>query len=112
MGAGRQGRGDHNSLIHNTFALEALNQGGNLGKLLPDSDVDVNNASLLLGWLIMVSTAMAVLPVWRSPMISSRWPRPIGPGVNCHKAGHNWLMYAFTVHNARSTLLNGPRSLT
>ena len=24
------------------------------------------------------STAMAVLPVWRSPMISSRWPRPIG----------------------------------
>jgi hypothetical protein len=21
---------------------------------------------------------MAVLPVWRSPMISSRWPRPIG----------------------------------
>ena len=26
----------------------------------------------------MVSSAMAVLPVWRSPMISSRWPRPIG----------------------------------
>ena len=26
----------------------------------------------------MVSTAMAVLPVWRSPMISSRWPRPMG----------------------------------
>ena len=29
-------------------------------------------------WLMMVSMAMAVLPVWRSPMISSRWPRPIG----------------------------------
>src|SRR5262245_57867830 len=29
-------------------------------------------------WLMMVSIAMAVLPVWRSPMISSRWPRPIG----------------------------------
>jgi hypothetical protein len=29
-------------------------------------------------WLMMVSSAMAVLPVWRSPMISSRWPRPIG----------------------------------
>ena len=29
-------------------------------------------------WLMMVSTMMAVLPVWRSPMISSRWPRPIG----------------------------------
>src|SRR5262245_2692010 len=27
---------------------------------------------------MMVSTATAVLPVWRSPMISSRWPRPIG----------------------------------
>ena len=26
----------------------------------------------------MVSTAIAVLPVPRSPMISSRWPRPIG----------------------------------
>src|SRR4026209_1861612 len=29
-------------------------------------------------WLRMVSSAIAVLPVWRSPMISSRWPRPIG----------------------------------
>jgi hypothetical protein len=26
----------------------------------------------------MVSSAIAVLPVWRSPMINSRWPRPIG----------------------------------
>ena len=26
----------------------------------------------------MVSSAIAVLPVWRSPMISSRWPRPMG----------------------------------
>ena len=29
-------------------------------------------------WLRMVSIAMAVLPVFRSPMISWRWPRPIG----------------------------------
>ena len=29
-------------------------------------------------WLMIVSSATAVLPVWRSPMISSRWPRPIG----------------------------------
>ena len=29
-------------------------------------------------WLMIVSIAIAVLPVWRSPMISSRWPRPIG----------------------------------
>ena len=27
---------------------------------------------------MMVSMATAVLPVWRSPMMSSRWPRPIG----------------------------------
>src|SRR4030095_11642152 len=29
-------------------------------------------------WWMRVSRATAVLPVWRSPMISSRWPRPIG----------------------------------
>ena len=29
-------------------------------------------------WLMMASMAMAVLPVLRSPMMSSRWPRPIG----------------------------------
>src|SRR5574343_243673 len=29
-------------------------------------------------WLMIASTATAVLPVWRSPMISSRWPRPTG----------------------------------
>src|ERR1700730_17186706 len=27
---------------------------------------------------MIVSTAIAVLPVWRSPMISSRCPRPMG----------------------------------
>ena len=29
-------------------------------------------------WLMIVSIAIAVLPVCRSPMISWRWPRPIG----------------------------------
>ena len=29
-------------------------------------------------WLMIVSTTIAVLPVWRSPMISWRCPRPIG----------------------------------
>jgi hypothetical protein len=29
-------------------------------------------------WLMIASSATAVLPVPRSPMISSRWPRPIG----------------------------------
>ena len=28
--------------------------------------------------LMIVSMAMALLPVWRSPMMSSRWPRPMG----------------------------------
>src|SRR5215207_1343669 len=28
--------------------------------------------------LMIVSIAIAVFPVWRSPMINSRWPRPIG----------------------------------
>lgn len=34
--------------------------------------------SQLAFWLMIVSTATAVLPVLRSPMISWRWPRPIG----------------------------------
>src|SRR6266542_1554240 len=34
--------------------------------------------SQLARWLMIASTATAVLPVWRSPMISSRCPRPIG----------------------------------
>ena len=29
-------------------------------------------------WFRIVSRAMAVLPVCRSPMMSSRWPRPMG----------------------------------
>ena len=29
-------------------------------------------------WLMMVSRITAVFPVWRSPMINSRWPRPMG----------------------------------
>jgi hypothetical protein len=31
----------------------------------------MQNTSVLF-WLMIVSTAIAVLPVWRSPMISSR----------------------------------------
>src|SRR5215218_870930 len=37
--------------------------------------MQIRSESLLL---MIVSIAIAVLPVWRSPMISSRWPRPIG----------------------------------
>ena len=32
----------------------------------------------LPAWLMIVSIATVVLPVWRSPMMSSRWPRPMG----------------------------------
>ncbi len=38
--------------------------------------------SLIFFWLMMVSTISAVLPVCRSPMISSRWPRPIGTSTS------------------------------
>src|SRR3954447_15495527 len=34
--------------------------------------------ALMPFWLMTVSMITAVLPVWRSPMISSRWPRPMG----------------------------------
>src|ERR671921_335312 len=37
---------------------------------------------LISFWLMKVSSATAVLPVWRSPMISSRWPRPIGTSAS------------------------------
>jgi hypothetical protein len=33
---------------------------------------------VIFALLMIVSIAMVVLPVPRSPMISSRWPRPIG----------------------------------
>ena len=33
--------------------------------------------SQLSRWLMIASIATAVLPVWRSPMISWRWPRPM-----------------------------------
>jgi hypothetical protein len=57
--------------------------------LLADGDVDAikraeaaslaSSAALFMrAWLMMVSTPMVVLPVERSPMINSRWPRPMG----------------------------------
>src|SRR5919112_1151122 len=33
-------------------------------------------------WLMKASIATADLPVWRSPMISSRWPRPTGTSAS------------------------------
>ena len=58
---------------------------GDRRALLADRDVDAAHLlvdgspdSQLAFWLMIVSIAMAVLPVWRSPMMSWRWPRPIG----------------------------------
>ena len=46
-------------------------------------------------WLMIVSTQTAVLPVLRSPMISWRWPRPIGRhGVDGLDAGLQRLVHA------------------
>lgn len=44
-------------------------------------------------WLMMVSMAMAVLPVLRSPMMSSRWPRPIGiiESIEMMPVSNGWL---------------------
>ena len=39
---------------------------------------DLSPLLQLSRWLRIVSTATVVLPVWRSPRMSWRWPRPIG----------------------------------
>ncbi len=44
------------------------------GRIQSGLVADPEDGALLFGG----SMASAVLPVWRSPMISSRWPRPIG----------------------------------
>jgi hypothetical protein len=56
--------------------FELAHDVGDRRLLLADRDVDALNAGDF--WLMIVSIASAVLPVWRSPMISSRWPRPTG----------------------------------
>ncbi len=49
-----------------------------------------------------VSIATAVLPVWRSPMISSRWPRPIGnERVERLEAGLHRLVHRLARDDAR-----------
>ena len=79
------GGGDDDRVVERAVLLERLDELGDGRALLADGDVDAvellasRRCPALIGfWLRMVSRAMAVLPVWRSPMISSRWPRPIG----------------------------------
>ena len=50
----------------------------------------------------MVSTHTAVLPVLRSPMISWRWPRPIGVCIDRLDAGLQRLTHALALHHRRS----------
>ena len=53
-------------------------------------------------WLRIVSMATVVLPVLRSPMISSRWPRPIGRhGVDGLDAGLQRLLHRLAGDDAR-----------
>ena len=59
-------------------------------------------------WLMMVSEAMTVLPVWRSPMISSRWPRPMGDHrVDGPNAGLQRLLDRLAVQDAGSRGFDG-----
>ena len=58
----------------------------------------------------MVSSRTAVLPVWRSPMISSRCPRPIGNhGVDGLEAGGHGLAHGLAVDDAGSDALDGQK---
>ena len=79
------GLGHHDrGVLQRAGVLQRLAHLGDRGALLADRHVDA--ADLRAGspesqfsfWLMIVSIAIAVLPVCRSPMISSRWPRPIG----------------------------------
>src|SRR5216110_1745161 len=48
------------------------------GKTAIGVDTIINQKTSCPFWLMIVCTPIAVLPVPRSPMMSSRWPRPIG----------------------------------
>ena len=51
---------------------------------------------------MIVSIAIAVLPVWRSPMMSSRWPRPTGiSAVDRLQARLHRLVHRFARDDAR-----------
>ncbi len=58
-------------------------------------------------WLTMVSMAMEVLPVCRSPRISSRWPRPIGMSASMTFRP----VCSGTVTGARSMIAGAGRSI-
>ncbi len=56
---------------------------------------------------MMVSTATAVLPVCRSPMISSRWPRPMGTIASMAlRPGLQRLAHRLAIDDARRNALD------
>jgi hypothetical protein len=57
--------------------------------------------------LRIVSIATAVMPVWRSPMINSRWPRPIGTMPSIDEAGLHRFAHRLAVHDAGRNALIG-----
>ncbi len=58
---------------------------------------------------MIVSTPMAVLPVPRSPMISSRWPRPIGNHrVDGLETGLQRLLHRAPIHDSGRVPLDRP----
>src|SRR3989304_5372258 len=72
-------------------------------------------------WLMIVSVATAVFPVWRSPMINSRWPRPMGiiawmafsPGWSGSFTGCRLTMPGALISTRRKSFVpTGPRPST
>ena len=69
------GRGDHEHAALGRAELpHRLDDALDRGRALADRDIAQMMSERF--WLMIVSTAIAVLPVARSPMMSSRWPRP------------------------------------
>jgi hypothetical protein len=63
-------------VAHRLVLLERLHDLRDRRLLLADRDVDADDArALLIDDRVDRDRGLAV---WRSPMISSRWPRPIG----------------------------------
>ena len=79
QGSGIGGRGSHDGGVVSWHRASSRSSAtlGDGGSLLADGNIDAEHVLCPSGsgWY---RVAMEVLPVWRSPMISSRWPRPMG----------------------------------
>jgi hypothetical protein len=71
----------HDGVVHRAVLLQRLDHARDRRFLLADRDVDAHHRLGRAPVLLLVDDRVdgdAVLPVLRSPMISSRWPRPMG----------------------------------